>query len=290
MMDRSLTGMGAVALAAALTIMATGGVKAVDDVKYPNWRGQWTQILTPGLEGQMVKFDPTKPWGRGQQAPLTPEYQKVHEDSMADQAKGGLGNYPTARCLPGGMPRMMTAAQEYVITPEVTYILISSGEDHIRRVFTDGRDWPTDIEPTYQGYSIGRWIDQDGDGRYDVLEVDTRGPFKGPRAYDATGLPLAFDNQSTFRERFHLDKADPSILHDEITVFDHALTRPWSVDKTYRRNPNPRPKWREASCVEGNANIVIGKENYWLSGDGLLMPAKKDQAPPDLRYFKQTPK
>ena len=86
------------------------------------------------------------------------------------------------------------------------------------------------IEPTYQGYSIGRWIDEDGDGRYDVLEVETRGPFKGPRAYDASGLPLHFDNQSIFKERFHLDKADPNILHDEITVIDHALTRPWTVD------------------------------------------------------------
>ena len=52
---------------------------------------------------------------------------------MADQAKGGLGNYPTARCLPGGMPRMMTFGEhEYVITPETTYILIG-GEDHFRR-------------------------------------------------------------------------------------------------------------------------------------------------------------
>jgi hypothetical protein len=33
--------------------------------------------------------------------------------------------------------------------------------------------------------------------------------------------------------------------------------------------------------------MVIGKENYFLSGDGLLMPAKKDQPPPDLKYFKQ---
>jgi hypothetical protein len=39
----------------------------------------------------------------------------------------------------------------------------------IRRIFTDGRDWPTDIEPAYLGYSIGRWIDEDGDGRYTVL-------------------------------------------------------------------------------------------------------------------------
>jgi hypothetical protein len=68
------------------------------------------------------------------------------------------------------------------------------------------------------------------------------------------------------------------------------LTRPWSVDKTFRRNPNLRPNWLESNCSEGNPNVVIGKENYFLSSDGALMPAKKDQAPPDLRYFKQTPK
>jgi hypothetical protein len=45
----------------------------------------------------------------------------------------------------------------------------------------------------------------------------------------------------------------------------------------------------EASCSEGNANIVIGSENYFLSADGLLMPAKKDQPPPDLKYFKKQP-
>ena len=126
-----------------------------------------------------------------------------------------------------------------------------------------------------------------GDGKYDVLEVETRG-FKGPRAYDASGLPLHFDNQSVFQERFYLDKNDPNVLHDMITVIDHALTRPWTVDKTYRRSSNPRPKWREFYCAEGNVNIVVGKENYYLSADGYLMPAKKDQAPPDARYFKKT--
>jgi hypothetical protein len=261
---------------------------AHDASKYPNWKGQWTVIITPGLEGQAVKFDPTKPWGRGQEAPLTAEYQKIHEDSMVDQAKGGLGNYPTATCHPGGMPRMMSVGEyEYIIEPETTYILIG-GEDHYRRIFTDGRRWPTEIEPTYAGYSIGKWIDEDSSSRFNALEVETRGPFKGPRAYDATGLPLHFDNQSIFKERFHLDKANPNILHDEITVIDHALTRPWSVDKTYRRNANQRPFWRETSCTEGNNQVVVGKENYFLSGEGLLMPAKKDQAPPDLRYFKQS--
>ena len=79
---------GAFALAAAL--MATmGGVWAADDANYPNWKGQWSGILTPGLGGQNVRFDPTKAFGPAQQAPLTPEYQKVLEESMADQAKIG---------------------------------------------------------------------------------------------------------------------------------------------------------------------------------------------------------
>ena len=289
MSERGSIALLIVALACALLIRS-GSAQVTHDAKYPNWKGQWNAIVKPGTVGGQFKFDPTKDRGVGQEAPLTPEYRKVHEDSMADQARGGLGNYPTARCLPGGMPRMMASeAQEYIVTPETTYILLSSSQDPVRRIFTDGRDWPRDIEPTYQGYSIGRWIDEDGDGTYDVLEVETRG-FKGPRAYDATGLPLHFDNQSVFKEQLHLDKGNPNILHDEITVFDHALTQPWSVDKTFRRNPNPRPRWRENVCNEGNSQIVIGDENYLLRADGLLMPTKKGQAPPDLRYFQPAPK
>jgi hypothetical protein len=132
-----------------------------------------------------------------------------------------------------------------------------------------------------------RWIDEDGDGQYDVHEVETRG-FKGPRAYEETGLPLHIDNQSIFKERIYRDKANPNILHDEITSIDHALTQPWTVDKRYVHNPNLRAVWPEFYNTENNAQIVIGKENYFLSGDGFLMPAKKHQPPPDLRYFKPT--
>jgi hypothetical protein len=286
MPGRSSIAVTTLALACALT-SANGGARA-DDAKYPNWKGQWDYI-NPRFGGQGVKYDPTKAFGPAQQAPLTPEYQKVHEESMADQAKGGQGNFiDHARCVPGGMPTMMSAQRvEFIVTPETTYI--STGTD-LRRIFTDGRPWPTDLEPTYQGYAIGHWIDTTGNGSYHTLEVETRGPFKGPRAYDATGLPLAFDNQSIFTERFHLDKSDPNLLHDEITTIDHALTRPWSVDKTWKRNANPYPDWSRVACTETTQHVVIRKEAYMLSADGLLMPAKKDQAPPDLRYFKRTEK
>lgn len=254
-----------------------------DDSKYPNWKGEW-DFTAPRLPGQRVRFDPSKSPGRAQEAPLTLEYKKLHEESMADQAKGGQGNMlEHAQCKPGGMPFIMAAAVfEFIITPETTYIMAGT---ELRRVFTDGRDWPTDSQPTYQGYSMGRWIDEDGDGRFDTLEVETRGPFKGPRVYDATGLPLHEDNQSTFKERIFLDKSDPNLIHDIITVFDHALTRPWTVDKTYRRNSNPHPSWEQTFCTEGNNQVVIGKEEYYLSGDGMLMPTRNDQPPPDLRYF-----
>jgi hypothetical protein len=115
-----------------------------------------------------------------------------------------------------------------------------------------------------------------------VLEVETRN-FKGPRDFEEDGLPLHQDNETIIKERIYLDHANPDLLHDEITTIDRALTRPWTVVKTYRREKSPI--WNEYDCNEGNNHVAIGKENYFLSGDGYLMPARKGQRPPDLRYF-----
>jgi hypothetical protein len=286
MFDRRLPDVVTVTLALALTTI--GGATAADNGLYPDWKGQWRARFLP-LPTQ-PSHDQTKPYGFGQQAPLTSEYAAILAASMADQAEGGIGNYPTTAGRAAGMPNMMMGfgPMEWVITPNTTYLLIG-WHDHYRRIFTDGRDWPKDIDPSFSGYSIGRWVDEDGDGRYDTLLVETRG-FKGPRAYDEAGLPLAFDNRSIFKERIWRDKADPKILHDEITTIDHALTRPWTVDKRYIHNPEPRPDWPEFYTVENNSHIVIGKEHYFLSGDGMLMPTKKNQTPPDLRYFTKEPK
>jgi hypothetical protein len=286
----------------ALTIIAAsmlaGGAATAENASYPEWKGAWerfvpeTSVISPsGLRtsGGQPSFDQTKPWGPGQEAPLTPEYQKVLDDSLADQAIGGQGNNfdRAARCLPNGMPLMMTAflPLEFVVTPDTTYIL-TTDYVYFRRIFTDGRDWPKDIQPTFTGYSIGRWIDEERNGTYNVLEVETRG-FTGPRVFDATGLALHSDNQSIFKERIYRERGNPNILHDEITVIDHALTRPWTVDKKYLHSPNPRPNWIIGSCAESNMIVAVGREAYALSADGFLMPIKKDQASPDLRYFKQ---
>jgi len=282
---------GATALAAAL--LAPPGAQAFDESKYPDLKGQWRRTNAGNPLRIGLPWDETKPVGLGQTAPLTPEYQAIYEANLAEQARGGQGTDPTFRCLSPGMPRVMIAyaPMEVVVTPETTYILIEHIHDN-RRIHTDGRSFPNnmDDDPQFAGYSVGKWIDEDGDGRYDLLEVETRG-MKGPRVFDASGIPLHQDNKTVVKERIYLDKANPNLLHDEITTIDNALTRPWVVDKTYRRGVSDKPIWwREDVCAEGNAHVGLGKENYFLSADGLLMPAKKDQPPPDLRYFKQTRK
>src|SRR5215470_10808818 len=159
---------GAVALALAF---ASDDGAAFDATRYPDWKGQWLRVGG----GQGAPWDPTKPWGPGQQAPLTPEYQAIFEANLKDQAAGGQGTDPSYRCIPVAMPRVMIAVQpmEIVITPDTTYMMLELFGT-LRRVFTDGRSFPNEFEPSYAGYSIGRWEDTAGDGRFDMLVVETR--------------------------------------------------------------------------------------------------------------------
>ena len=60
--------------------------------------------------------------------------------------------------------------------------------------------------------------------------------------------------------------------------------------KHYRRNPSPHPHWQEYDCIGDNVLMKIGNETYYKSSEGRLMPTRKDQPPPDLKYFKQVKK
>jgi hypothetical protein len=263
---------------AALLIAAASAAQAFDESKYPDLKGKWERTGIPRFALGSVK------------APLNAEYQAIFDANVAAQKAGGHGDEPSYACLPPGMPRIMNVFEpmEIVVTPDTTHIFISHIHDN-RRIYTDGRNWPDPIEPSFQGYAIGKWIDTDGDGRYDVLEVETRG-MKGPRTYDTTGLPLHHDNKTIVKERIYLDKNDPNLLHDDVTTIDNALTGPWTVNKTFKRDSDPQPIWLEEVCEELNEHVLIGTENYFIGANGLLMPTHKGQSPPDLRYFKATAK
>jgi len=270
------------ALAAALGLLLglmLVPARAQETSRLPDWKGQWIRTGSGN-------FDPTKPPGLRQEAPLTPPYQAILEASIAAQAAGGQGNDPMARCIPPGMPRMMInygLGMEFLLTPDTTYLLFGEPMRQLRRIYTDGRAWPAEIVPTFSGYSIGHWEGDDGHGHAARLMVETRG-MRGPRSYDSSGLPFHADSKTVVAERMYLDPAKPDVLYDEMTVQDHALTRPWSVKRTYRRERHP--VWLETICGEVEPQVRIGPEEYFVTYDGLLMPTRKDQPPPDLRNFK----
>jgi hypothetical protein len=98
-------------------------------------------------------------------------------------------------------------------------------------------------------------------------------------------VPFHADNEATFKERLSLDPTNPDTLRAEITSHEHALTRPWTIARNYQRNRNPI--WFQNNCVDDNKHLQVGKEDYFVGADGLLMPVRKGQAPPpDLRHFK----
>jgi len=129
-----------------MACLAPIGAQAFDEAKYPDLKGEWRRVAVPSGKYLGVQYDPHKPAGPGQEAPLTPEYQAIFEANLADQALGGQAGDPTFKCLSPGMPRVMGpyGAMEIVVLPETTYIMI----DHIRdsrRIHTDGRDFPANM-------------------------------------------------------------------------------------------------------------------------------------------------
>ena len=114
-----------VAASVAALLIMVAGARAFDETKYPDLKGQWRRVAVPSGHYRGVQYDPHKPAGPGQQAPLTPEYQKIFEANLADQELGGQAGDPTYRCLSPGMPRIMNIYEpmEIVITPDTTHIL-----------------------------------------------------------------------------------------------------------------------------------------------------------------------
>src|SRR3954463_7165724 len=227
--------------------------QVIDLAKYPDWSGQWTRVP----DGGPPRYDPSKPI-RKQEAPLKPEYYARFLASIKDQDEGGQGLDLAYTCRPPGMPRMMSGVtrMEFVLSQDITRVLFDRNHYAPRRIYTDGRNWPK-FDPdftTFPGYSIGKWVDRDGDGRFDELQVETR-HVRGPRTWDQSGMPMSDDIDGVIKERLFIDKGNKDIMHNEITTTDNSLTRPWTIMKNYRRGQ--RTLWGENNCIEGQVWVVI---------------------------------
>ena len=120
---RALTLINAIAFVAGLLLMDSAA--AYDESKYPDFNGQWRRAARVQADRIGAAFDPSKPFGRKEEPPLTQEYQAIYDENLADMEKGGQGIDPTYTCLSPGMPRVMIPYQgmEFVVTPNMTLVL-----------------------------------------------------------------------------------------------------------------------------------------------------------------------
>ena len=187
--------------------------------------------------------------GRSADAPsLTPEYLAKWEMMRKSRMSGSYEFDNNAKCLPPGMPAMMSMpyGMEIMQTRDkITFF--SELNDALRRVWLDGRK-PTQRhldDPTYAGYSTGRW-------EGDTLVVETVALH--PDSFIEGFTPHS--EEMTVRERIRL--VAPDMLEDRITVTDpKALTKPWDAVRTFRRAAKGNDELREFACAEGLSRELL---------------------------------
>jgi hypothetical protein len=168
--------------------------------------------------------------------PLQPWAQEEY-----DAQRKVTGFNPGAICVPPGMPHVMQMPYplEIVVTPGRVTILEEAYEE-VRRIYTDGRPHPKDLNPTYNGDSIGHW-------EGDTLVVDTVGVKTGKDlTLDSTGL--MHSDALHLVERIH--RIEKDILADDMTIDDpKVFTKTFTGRLQYKLVP-----WelKEYVCEENN--------------------------------------
>ncbi len=231
------------------------GVSFDGDAKAPDISGLWlgTAMAVPGQppannSGKTADGRPPlylTPWP----LPYTPAYRKIVEERAAATKTGKALGDIGSRCLPFGLPVMLTNVNypdEIVQTPgEVT--IFKFGTFPIT-IWTDGRGHPKDMKPSFNGHSIGYWVD-------DTLFIDTVGindrtPIDGLRDPHSDAIHL----------KWTLERVAPDKLHARITMYDDkAFTEPVTTTNIFDRKKSR--EWEildDASCFE-NASAFSSK-------------------------------
>jgi len=159
------------------------------------------------------------------QPPLQPWAATLYKERVANDGK----DRPSGRCLPHAVPdnMMVRSAPFKIIQTAGVVVLLFEEMNNFRQVFTDGRSLPTVREPTWLGYSVGKW-------EGDTLVVETAG-FNDRSWLDNPGLPHTEAMRVT--ERF--TRRDFGRLDIKITIDDpKAYTRPWSANAVFDLTPD----------------------------------------------------
>ena len=154
-------------------------------------------------------------WGLKGGLPYQPWARDLVKERMIQNAKDD----PITHCIPGGIAKMHTVPLFKKIVQAPGLIVILNERDAMyRQIFLDGRPLPVDPQPSFNGYSTGKW-------EGDTLVVQSIG-FRDGLWLDRNGSPLT--DAAKMTERFH--RVDYGHLEIQLTVDDpKAYTAPWTV-------------------------------------------------------------
>jgi hypothetical protein len=209
----------------------------------PDWTGIWTREASPFF------------WDPDQTSPtelptakLTPEHLRLLKEKLDKVAKG-IEFDPLSNCEPAGMPRWLVEPflKEFVVTPQQVY-LINEMQNEMRRVYTDGRDHPSEADayPLWEGDSIGFW-------NGDKLVIHTA----QMRAGQYQRIQPFYTEQVETVEIWQ--KTDPTTMVVDVWSFDPpALVEPWYTRQVYKQlsNDDASLRIRYWNCGENQNNTV----------------------------------
>jgi hypothetical protein len=180
-------------------------------------------------------------------APYQPWAAELVKKRMADNSKDN----PDAHCLPMGVMQMTSHPypKKIIQTPTQVTIIYEGSGTTVREVFMDGRVLPAkdDVEPWWNGYSIGRW-------EGDTLVIETTG-FMDDGWLDVRGSPLTSAGKLTERIR----RPNYGSLIIEVTVDDpKTYTKPFTA--TVNNRLLPETQLIEFVCIDKSAQHYVGAD------------------------------
>jgi hypothetical protein len=181
------------------------------------------------------------------EAPYQPWAKALVQKRQADNSKDN----PDAHCLPMGIMQMDSHPypKKIIQTPTEILLIYEASGTTVREIFLDGRPLPKkeDVEPWYNGYSVGHW-------EGDTLVAETTG-LMDDGWLDVRGSPLTSEGKLT--ERFR--RLNFGYLEIKVTIDDpKAYTKPFDAIVYSRIMPSSQPS--EFVCIEKDAAHYVGKK------------------------------
>ena len=192
-----------------------------------DFSGIWMRLpVGEGEIGQRFSTQdppPLQPWAME-------KYTAHREGTKGPNDDGRHELDPLSYCFPAGLPRVMLlnldTPMEVLQQSQRLHILFERNPE-AHRVYTDGRELPEGLPPTFMGYSVGRW-------EGDILVVEATG-LNDKTWLDGVGTPHS--DALRVVERFR--RVDENTLEIEFLFDDSkAFTKPWGGKKIYKLRPD----------------------------------------------------